>query len=415
MTRFVLAPFGSGGDVNPFIWLGRLLRARGHEVVMVTVPMFEAIAKKAGLEFRGVGSAEAFEALVRDPRLWQPLRGTELVFRASSQVMEPFFEAIREETVKAGKAGAVIVAPFQVPSARLAREVLKAPLVTVHLQPVAMFSAFERSVFLQGLRWVPAAPWWVRKGLLALPNPADFVLLPEIRRLCVKHGVAPPKRLMQEWGNSPDGVLCLWPEWFAERQPDWPARTVAAGFPLEDLRGQFELPGDLRRFLEEENRPVLFTAGTGNAHAREFFAAGLAACERLGKRMLAGTKFRELLPEALPSWARHFDYLPFGEVLPWMAALVHHGGIGTMSQAFAAGVPQVVAPLAHDQPDNGARMERLGVGTVAGKLDRLEGALRRVLLDEGMQLRCAKVAARCRQDDAAGAALALLEEVTALG
>ena len=41
--------------------------------------------------------------------------------------------------------------------------------------------------------------------------------------------------------------------------------------------------------------------------------------------------------------------------------MVHHGGIGTTAQALAAGVPQLIMPLAHDQPDNAARVQRLGV------------------------------------------------------
>jgi UDP:flavonoid glycosyltransferase YjiC (YdhE family) len=45
-----------------------------------------------------------------------------------------------------------------------------------------------------------------------------------------------------------------------------------------------------------------------------------------------------------------------------VAALVHHGGIGTTAQALAAGVPQLVVAMAHDQPDNGIRVRRLGVG-----------------------------------------------------
>ncbi len=49
-------------------------------------------------------------------------------------------------------------------------------------------------------------------------------------------------------------------------------------------------------------------------------------------------------------------------VLPRAAAFVHHGGIGTTAQALAAGVPQLVVPLAHDQPDNAVRVRRLGVG-----------------------------------------------------
>ena len=41
---------------------------------------------------------------------------------------------------------------------------------------------------------------------------------------------------------------------------------------------------------------------------------------------------------------------------------MHHGGIGTTSKAFAAGIPQLVIPLAHDQHDNAARVERLHAG-----------------------------------------------------
>jgi rhamnosyltransferase subunit B len=42
--------------------------------------------------------------------------------------------------------------------------------------------------------------------------------------------------------------------------------------------------------------------------------------------------------------------------------VIHHGGIGTTAQCFAAGVPQLIMPMAHDQPDNAARVKRLGVG-----------------------------------------------------
>jgi UDP:flavonoid glycosyltransferase YjiC (YdhE family) len=57
---------------------------------------------------------------------------------------------------------------------------------------------------------------------------------------------------------------------------------------------------------------------------------------------------------------RWFPYAPFSAVLPRAAAFVHHGGIGTTAQALAAGVPQLIVPLSHDQFDNAARAQRLG-------------------------------------------------------
>jgi len=48
--------------------------------------------------------------------------------------------------------------------------------------------------------------------------------------------------------------------------------------------------------------------------------------------------------------------------LPHCAAIVHHGGIGTTSQALAAGIPQLIRPMAFDQFDNANRIEKLGCG-----------------------------------------------------
>jgi rhamnosyltransferase subunit B len=85
-------------------------------------------------------------------------------------------------------------------------------------------------------------------------------------------------------------------------------------------------------------------------------------CESTGRRGLLLTQFREQLPARLPAGVLHFDYLPFSTVLPRTAALVHHGGIGTTAQAISAGIPQLVVPFAHDQPDNAVRVQGLGVG-----------------------------------------------------
>jgi rhamnosyltransferase subunit B len=55
MAEILLLPFGSAGDVFPFIWLGRHLMARGHRVTMITACLFEEQARKAGLNFIPLG------------------------------------------------------------------------------------------------------------------------------------------------------------------------------------------------------------------------------------------------------------------------------------------------------------------------------------------------------------------------
>jgi UDP:flavonoid glycosyltransferase YjiC (YdhE family) len=59
--------------------------------------------------------------------------------------------------------------------------------------------------------------------------------------------------------------------------------------------------------------------------------------------------------------------------------LVHHGGIGTLAQAVKAGIPQLIVPNAHDQFDNGWRIEGLGLGRSIPQTRYRAGAATRVI------------------------------------
>ena len=94
---------------------------------------------------------------------------------------------------------------------------------------------------------------------------------------------------------------------------------------------------------------------------------------------------------------QHWSFAPFDLLLPHAATLVHHGGIGTLAQALAAGVPHLVMPMGHDQPDNARRLERLGVGkTLPPKdftVERVAEALAFLRGDSNVQARCRELRA----------------------
>jgi UDP:flavonoid glycosyltransferase YjiC (YdhE family) len=54
------------------------------------------------------------------------------------------------------------------------------------------------------------------------------------------------------------------------------------------------------------------------------------------------------------------SYAPYSQIFPSACAIVHQGGIGTTAQALRASRPTLVMPYSHDQPDNAAKVERLG-------------------------------------------------------
>lgn len=356
-ARILLLPFGSAGDVFPFIWLGRQLTARGHHVTMITACLFEEQVRKTGIYFIPFGKKEEFEAMTRDPRIWKPVLGTKLVFETAASYVESFFAAIES----AGKFD-LMLAPVTTFAARLAREKSGTPLISVHLQPAALLSAHATPLLHPLIRVLRPMPLWLKRALLALLNPVDLFVMPEVRRVCHAHGIQPPRSFKREWWDSPDGVLVLFPEWFAPPQPDWPPNLLQWTFPLEDLAKEEPLKPELQVFLAAGEPPVVFTPGSANVQAARFFAVAAEAVRRIGCRSVFVTCEPEQVPPNLPPNFCTVDYAPFSTLLKHASVFVHHGGVGTMSQAFAAGVPQLIMPMAHDQPDNADRAERLGAG-----------------------------------------------------
>ena len=353
----VLLPFGTAGDVFPFIWLGRQLLARGHQVTMITACLFEEHARRVGLEFVSWGKAEEFESMIRDPRIWKLGLGTKVVFDFAVNAVEPYLNAI-ESCEKPD----LMLAPVTAFAARLAREKHGMPLITVHLQPVVFLSVHETPLLHPVMKWLRAMPVRLKQLLFALPNPVDLFALPKIRRICAKHGVKPPRSLWREWWDSPDGVLALFPEWFCAPQPDWPKNLLQWTFPLEDLAKEQPLSPALQTFLAAGEPPVVFTPGSANVQASRFFDVAAKAVAKVGCRAVFVTREPKQVPTNLPPHIHVEEYAAFSTLLKQTAVFVHHGGIGTMSQAFAAGVPQLIMFMAHDQPDNADRVERLGAG-----------------------------------------------------
>ena len=176
--------------------------------------------------------------------------------------------------------------------------------------------------------------------------------------------VSHPCAELRDWWNSPDLVIGMFPDWFAHPAADWPKQTQLTGFGLWDERAIGGVSQEMYDFLNAGEPPVVFTPGSAMWQAQDFFTACVDACTRLHRRGILLTRHRDHLPANLPHFIRHFEYAPFSQLLPSVACLVHHGGIGTSAQAMAAGVRQVVTPMAHDQLDNAARMEKLGIAKV---------------------------------------------------
>jgi rhamnosyltransferase subunit B len=412
-VRFICVPLGSSGDINPLVWLGRLLADRGHDVVMVMQAAMAESGRRAGLRTLETGSAEAQEAVVRNPDLWHPNRAFQVLARHFPIWARETLPAIRGEIVP-GRT--VLIGAGIAFGARIIAEADHVPLVTAQLQPCVFMSPHDCPVLMRGMERLKRRPLWLRRLAFRLGAwETDRLLARPINALRRELGLNRPVRgIMKRWWFSPDMVLGLFPEWYGPRQPDWPSQVVLTRFPLNDEGAWRAVPESLEAFLRSGPPPVLLTPGSANLHAQEFFAAGVAASARLGRRALLVTPFKEQLPSPRPADAAHFEYLAFGSVFPRCAAVVHHGGIGTCAQGMAAGVPQLLMAMAYDQPDNGWRLRQFGVGDYLYSRNfepnRVAAALRNLLDSAQVADACGRIRVRMTEQMSPSSVGELLEQ-----
>ncbi len=411
MSHVLLLPYGTSGSTYPFIWLGRQLMARGDRVTLVTAPRYESIARQAGLNFVATGGDE-LEQMLQAPSLWKLGLGLITAYKHGGRAAKDYVAAAEAAIAQHGPAD-LLLAPMICFGARVLREKLRIPLVTVHLYPMMIIKAHLPPVVIPPFLWLRRLPLLLRQFILWFPNPLDLFAYPAVRRCCAKHGVR-PRSLWKRWWDSPDGVLTLFPDWFAPPQPDWSKNLLQWDFPLEDMAAERPLDDALAKFLAEGEKPVLFTAGTGHFHAEAFFATAAKLVKELGCRAVFITPKTDQVPSDLPAGVFVSAYAPFSQLLPRACAFVHHGGIGTTSQCLAAGLPQLVVPMSLDQPDNADRVKRLGVGLSLSQgqftVERALPLLRRCLEDETLREKAGAYVRRMREQRSPDELMAWLEK-----
>ncbi len=354
--HFLCSPFGSSGDIHPMLGLALALKQRGHRVTFIVNGYFEEVVKKYGVDFVELGTKETFIQSASNPDLWNPMRAFQHIWRS---LIEPNLRQQYDIFADLHCPGETIgiVNCFGL-GGLVAQDKIGFPIITAHMQPAVVWSNISPPQIpgMYGPRWVQRLQFRIGERFFI-----DPVVCPDLNSFRKELGLAPVKQITR-WWHSKWCVLCLFPEWFCSPQRDWPANLIQTDFPLWDEPNPDGLPADVDAFLKSGDPPIAFTPGSSNVFGKQFFETAVAVCDRLQRQGILLTRFFEQIPENLPSLVRHFPYVPFSELLPRSAAVVHHGGIGSTAQGLAAGVPQLVMPLAHDQFDNAARLKRFGVG-----------------------------------------------------
>jgi rhamnosyltransferase subunit B len=396
--HYLVITMGSVGDVLPFMRVASGLQALGREVTFITHSYHAKLVDGSGLPFIGLGTIDEYLRLIANPDLWDPRKGFSVLMGEYRVLLGQVNDAIRAVPAPAHKVA--IAHPFAVPGAAISRECgLLESVVGAYLAPSNLRTCHDPLTLgpMTVARWVPMS---VRRALWRFGEKTwiDPVAVGEINAVRAPLGLPQVDSLLTHIADSADLSVTLFPSWFAPPVPDWPRPMISGDFQLREPETDAGFDEHLSAFLAAGSKPLVFTPGTGNIHAAGFFSCALAAAARLGRRAIFLTGERAQVPVHLPESVLWQPYVPLSALLPHAAVLIHHGGIGTTSEALRAGTPQLVTPFAWDQFDNGARVAALGAGMVT-PVKRLTprslaNSVGKLATSAAIRARCAQLAAR---------------------
>jgi rhamnosyltransferase subunit B len=368
MAKIVLATIGSLGDMHPKIALALGLKRRGHDVTIAAMEFY-----RDRIEPLGLGFAPMAPHLDPDDRelgreLMDAQKGSEKILR---EIVMPNLRPMFDDLMRAIDGADLLITGEIVFAAKSAVEISGVKWVSTTLQPGTFFSSYDPFV-------PPTAPWFDHLRFLGPGFHRNFF---RFVRWVVRGWFGPYRDFRKELGLDEDHDplftgkfspllhLALFSRALGAPQRDWPPNTLQTGFCFYDGHDDIQkMPSALTDFLDAGEPPIVFTLGSAAVmDARDFFERSAEAARMLNRRAVLLYGVYSEPPKALGGEVAGFDYAPYSQVFSRALCVVHQGGVGTTGQALRGGVPQLIVPFAHDQPDNAARCRRLGVAEILSR------------------------------------------------
>ncbi|MCL2719075.1 MAG: glycosyltransferase [Lachnospiraceae bacterium] len=340
MANILIVTHWTGGDVIPFIRMGKVLKQNKHDVTIFTHCVYEKLAVESGLQFVALDTEEEHREMTDNLMLLSDpihnLQGT-VTFNEKFHNYEKLINEYEKIIAYCDRSDTVIIFRHRSSiSALIAAEKHNIPVASVFLAPNYIDHLSIHEMIM------------------------GEIMLIEINKARIKLELEPIKN-WTEWICSPEISIGLWPDWFADKGDEWPSSLVTLDFHQNEDENSPQIPEELAELFSTDEKLIIISGGTSKMIKPEFYQVAHDTCYMLGLKALLVIPHDELIPISIKSGIAVRKHIPLKEVMHYAKAIIHHGGIGTLSEAVYAGIPQLILPFYADRSDNAARLAKYGI------------------------------------------------------
>ena len=337
--KIAILTMGTQGDVQPFAVLGQALKKRGHEVTLSTAKNFEALVKSYDINFLSIDAdfqeflnSEEGKKMMKNPfrakknlSIWvYPMiynsmtafynlsKDSERVIFHVKTMGDYFADQFPEKMIKANV----------IPAIELTRE---------FINPV--FSALPLPSFLNSLSY-------------KLSDLGISMMMKPVKEFRKDAGL--PLKFNKPTLPSIYGIS----EHFLSKPKDYPINSHFTGF-WTNLTST-ELSNDITDFINQGTPPLLITFGSMTFEIKMDLPTAINKLSNdLNVRVIVvkGWGFNETQKLENNSNIKVILSAPYDKLFPHVKAVIHHGGIGTISACLIAGKPFFTCPVLYPLGD----------------------------------------------------------------
>jgi UDP:flavonoid glycosyltransferase YjiC (YdhE family) len=385
--NITILTWGSYGDIIPYIALGLGLKRAGNLVKIASSIDMEDLVNQWGLEFIPVDCQAWYKHFVMGSQ-----QNPFVITKYYNYILEPIEESFLPilSDVCLG-AEAIIFSPPAFAAFELL-EKLGVPGYAACVVPLHQTRAFSNHFTPTNWRFGGTYNWltytffnqlfWrsIQKTINQWRQ--EILQLPPVSKFADPLSRMSKAKIPFLYGYSPA---------FLPKPSDWPDWVNVTGYWFLDKPENWQPPQDLVDFIASGTPPVYIGFGYKEGwDKKRLMKLCLEALSLSGQRgiVLLG---EDLMDEFdLPDTVFPIQWTPFDWLFPQMAAVVHHGGCGTVAAALRAGVPNIIVPFNYDNFFWGYRISDLGIGSQPIHFNNLTSeklavAIKTVISDKNIQ------------------------------
>ena len=368
--KFVLASYGSRGDIEPCAAAGLELQRRGHQVCTAVPPNLVGFIESAGLPAVAYGP-DSQAALGTDflQNFWEDFPGNFLKLQNPMKLVRETVAPLAAESFEkdwaemsttlaslADGADLILTGQSFPEAAANVAECYNIPLATLHYYPVRvngqLFSALPGPLVRCALMLFEWVQWRCTRKVEDAQR----------RDLGLPKATAPLPRRIAERGSleiqAYDEVFFpgLATEW-----AKWDGRRPFVGTLAMELTTDAD--EEVMSWIAAGKPPIYFGFGSTPVQSPDATVEMIAAaCAELGERALIYYGEKDLNRISTPDHVKLVGVVNFATVFSACRAVVHHGGAGTTTAGLRAGLPMLILWTWADQPLWAAQVTRLKLG-----------------------------------------------------